>query len=130
MSTPVERRRPGLWNRINRARMSPRVVTRGFLWFRDFILLGFVTALIFAGVASVRSLRADDCRAANARRIEIRDSTLELIENDQFLVDLADNLSSRGLPDSFTVPLRQRYELQREQIREAYSPSPCPGDDL
>ena len=110
--------------------MNPRVVTSGFLWFRDFILLGFVTALVSSGIFAIRSLRADDCRSANARRIEIRDSTLELIDNDQFLIDLADNLSSKGLPDSFTVPLRQRYELQRQQIREAYSPSPCPGDDL
>lgn len=128
--TLEERRRAGMWNRINRRRLTPRVVTSGFLWFRDFILLGFVTALVIAGVSAVRSLQVDDCRAANARRLEIRDATLNLIENDQFLVDLADGLSEQGLPDSFTVPLRQRYELQRAQVREAYAPSPCPGDDF
>lgn len=121
---------PGRFDRFNRWRRSPKEVTRGFLFFRDLILLAFVTAIVLAGISVVRDLRAEDCRGANARRAEIEDATQKLLDNDRNLIEFADLLSADGLPDAFKRPLLERYLRQQIEIRDAYRPANCPGPDF
>jgi hypothetical protein len=143
LDAPVEHRASGrlarMWwtisrrNRIarfNRWRKTPRIVTRGFLLFRDLVLIGFVLAIVLAGVATVRNLRAEDCRAANARRAETKQVALDLVGNDKFFVDFIDSFIPDGLPATFKDPLLNRYQQQLNQIETAYRPIPCPGDEL
>lgn len=137
MNEPIDRRKgrlnrlwwsltnPGRLDRFNRWRMSPATVTRGFLAFRDIVIVGFCAAIVLTGVTTVRGLRRDDCDNANARRLELHDVALNLLDNDRFLIDLADSLSDQGLPAEFEEPLDQRYEDMQRRIDEAYRPVPC-----
>lgn len=122
-------RTPGRLARFNRARKTKREVTRGYLWFRDFILIGFITAIVLSGVYTVRSLRVDDCRGANARRFEVEKVATDLLGNDRNLIEFADSLAQSGLPESFTAPLLRRYAEQQAQIDSAFAPSDCTGAD-
>lgn len=116
--------------RFNRWRKLPRTVTNGFMFFRDLVMIGFVTAIVLAGVSTVKGLRADDCRATNARRADIERIFEKLVDNDRNLIELADSLSADGLPPAFKTPLLERYDQQSAEIAAAYMPTPCPGDDL
>lgn len=115
--------------RFNRWRKMPRSVTNGFMFFRDAIMIGFVTAIVIAGVSTVRGLRADDCRLTNARREEVQQIFEKLVDNDRNLIEAADALSENGLPDAFKDPLLERYQDQLDDIEAAYQPTPCAGDD-
>jgi hypothetical protein len=134
-------RRPGRIERFNRWRSAPRVTTRGYLIFKDFIVLALCSAIVLAGLSAVHSLRSEDCEAANARRSEVRDVAItqlnnsrRLLANDQFLLDLADSLSTDGLPVRFREPLQRQYDQLRAEfdqlesdIIDAYRPMLCPG---
>lgn len=122
--------RPRRLARFNRWRKTPRLVTRGFLLFRDIVMIGFVTAIVLAGISTVRGLRAEDCRSTNARRQEVEGIFKQLVDNDQNLIELADGLTPGGLPDSFKRPLLDRYAQQLRDIDDAYRLAPCPGRDL
>lgn len=120
--------RPGRLARFRRWRRSTREVTRGFLLFRDVVLLTFTTAIVVAGISVLRDLRAADCRSANARREDIKQVALKLVANDKYLIEFMDDFIPDGLPADFRDPLLARYRQQVAEIEEAFKPAPCPGD--
>lgn len=119
-------RSPGRRARLNRWRKTPAVVTRGYLAFRDFVVLGLCVAIVLAGISAIRDLRREDCASANVRRAELEDVALKLLDNDRNLIALADAQSEHGLPDEFKTPLLERYDSQEAAIRAAYAPAACP----
>lgn len=119
-------RTPGRLQRLNRWRRTPITVTRGFWYFRDLVLLVFVTAIVLAGVSVVRDLRGEDCRSANERRADIQNVALQLVGNDRFLIEFVDTFND-GLPDDLKRPLLARYDEQADEIEAAFAPVTCPS---
>lgn len=125
-------------------RKTPAVVTRGYLAFRDFIVVGLCVGMVLSGIVAIRDLRRDDCIAANERRGDLRRSALDLVmndrrllANDRTLIVLADAQSDNGLPDEFKGPLLAAYDTQEADldaqvvaIDKAYAPASCPRPSL
>lgn len=101
-------------------------MTRGFVIAVVAVTFAFFGFSSWAAVKTVNSLREDDCTAGNERRSQLRALGHQLVDNDRFLISIADNLSPNGLPDSFTVPIEARYTSIDAQIDEAYAEMPCP----
>lgn len=118
-------RKPHRWDRFKEWRKSEATVTRGYLAFRDFIVIVACTALVISGVTAVRNLRRDDCVAANQRRTEIEQIALTLLNNDRRLLEIVDDLSNEPLPPTLAALIGD-YDVQRIEILAAYAPSPCP----
>ena len=100
-------------------------ITRGFLLSVVIVSFTFVGFGAWAAVRTVSELREDDCNAANDRRGELRDIAHDLVDNDRFLIELANQLSSDGLPPEFLAPLQARYNDQDRKIDDAYANAPC-----
>lgn len=101
-------------------------MTRGFLLAVVAVVFAFVGFGTWGAVATVNSLRDEDCRQANERRADVREIAHDLVDNDRFLIGLADSLTTEGLPAEFTDPLAARYDDQDVKIDTAYAAEPCP----
>lgn len=120
---------PGRRARFKTWRKTPQITTRGYLAFRDFILIGLVSGIVLSGVWAVRDLRAEDCRSANDRRIEIRDIALGALGYDRFFLEFIDSSIPGGLDPEFTDPLFAELDLRETAIDDAYELVNCPGPD-
>lgn len=98
-------------------------MTRGFLLAVVVVVFAFAGFGAWAAIHTVQSLRDEDCLAANAQRQIVREVAHDLVDNDRFLVGLADSLGD-GLPPEFVDPLDQRYDGQDEKI-DAIGNVPC-----
>lgn len=116
---------PGRWARFKAWKKSPATVTRGFLFFRDIIVLLFVGATVTAGVTTASALRNDDCRFANERRAQILDVAHRLVDNDRLLLALADSVIEGGVPLGIYDPLIAQYDDLESDIDIAYAPVQC-----
>lgn len=102
-------------------------MSRGFLLTVIVVACAFFGFGTWAAVSTVRDLRSDDCTSAEAWRTAVGSITHDLVDNDRFLIGLADNLSPNGLPDEFTIPLEQRYTAQDSAIDDALRGEACPS---
>lgn len=100
-------------------------MTRGFLLAVVLVMFSFMAFGAWSAVATVRDLRDDDCANANERRAELRAIAHELVDNDRFLISVADSLSEDGLPDEFINPLEARWTEQDARIDVAYAGPVC-----
>lgn len=100
-------------------------ITRGFLLSVVIVSFAFFGLGTWGAVHTVNSLREDDCHLANERRGELRDVAHDLVDNDRFLINLADGLSDDGLPEEFLAPLEARWHEQDAKIDSAYQNAPC-----
>lgn len=100
-------------------------MTRGFLLTIVLVTFAFFGFATWSAVKTVNSLRDDDCLSANERRAQLRELGHQLVDNDRFLISVADNLSPGGLPDTFTIPLEARYTAIDAKIDTAYADMDC-----
>ena len=101
-------------------------MTRGLLLAVLLVSFSFVGFGFWAAVQTVQSLRDSDCIDRNDRRADQRELGHDLVENDRFLINLADSLSEDGLPPEFLDPLVARYDEQDARINAAYRAEQCP----
>lgn len=117
---------PGRLERFNRWRKSPATVTRGYLAFRDLILLGFVIAIVMAGVTTVDSLREDDCEAENLRRTNTATVAMADVTSDRNIWLAIDDLIEGGIPEPARTIIFEELDAREDLITVSYAAQPCP----
>lgn len=119
--------RPGRIARFNRWRRTPATVTKGYLAFKDTIVLGFVIVIVFAGVTTVRTLRREDCQDANRQRANAADVAHSDVDSDRKIWEAIDKLIEDGIPEPTRTVIFNELLARKVKIESTYAAQPCPA---
>lgn len=118
---------PGRISRFNRWRKSSATVTKGYLAFRDVIVLGFVGAIVIAGVTTVNALRREDCQRANGQRANAADVAHSDVDSDRKIWEAIDKLVPNGIPEPTRTIIFNELLAREVKIESTYAAQPCPA---
>lgn len=117
---------PGRWVRFRRWMASPTTVTKGYLVFRDIVVLGFVGAIVIAGVTTVNALRREDCERANETRSNAAVIAEADVASDRRIWNAID-LLVEGIPEPTRTVIFEELVAREEKIVSTYAEQPCPA---
>ena len=117
---------PGRWARFRRWRKSPAIVTKGYLAFRDIVVLGFVGAIVIAGVTTVNALRREDCERANTTRTNAAEIATADVVSDR-RIWMAIDILVEGIPEPTRALIFDELEAREAKIVSTYAEQPCPA---
>lgn len=118
---------PGRWTRLRRWTRSPAIVTKGYLAFRDIVVLGFVGAIVIAGVTTVNALRREDCESGNRTRSNAAEVALADVDSDRKIWIAIDDLIDNGIPEPARTVIFNELQAREIQIALTYAEQSCPA---
>lgn len=89
-------------------------------------MLGFVLAIVIAGITTVDSLREDDCLTENARREVQLAVSLADVTSDRNIWLAIDDLIETGIPEPARTIIFEELDAREQLIATSYAAQPCP----